>query len=189
MPPKVPGKISENWSILPAPPLDFTFKDLSDVGDIINEGFDINPPPGTAITSLRLANNQLTSAANLIPTLTKLIPHPEWIGWIDLSFNKLTNIEDSLLAFPTLKTLYLHANNLTDLSETSKLSLLPTLKTLTLHGNPLESSRSYRHYVIAHLPRLKHLDFCAITKQDRSVARVLEERNRRRAERSEAGDQ
>ncbi|KAJ3043713.1 Leucine-rich repeat-containing protein 51 [Rhizophlyctis rosea] len=192
----VDGKISENWAVLPAPPLDFTFKDLVDVKDMLNEdprqGSDVHPPPGTVITALRLANNQLQSVANLVPALSRIAPQLEWIGWIDLSFNKLTRIEDSLLSFPSLTTLYLHANALHDITDIPKLITLPQLRTLTLHGNPIENNRSYRHHVVAHLPRLKHLDFCAITKQDKSVARVLEERNNRRraaAERGEGGEQ
>ena len=75
-------------------------------------------------------------------------------------------INKDLLNFPNLNTLYLHANHITSLTELDKLSALP-LRTLTVHGNPIEEVKGYRQYAISRLPKLKHLDFCAITKQDR----------------------
>jgi len=41
--------------------------------------------------------------------------------WLDLSYNFLEKIDDELLSFPTLKTLYLHGNYIANLEETRKL--------------------------------------------------------------------
>ena len=41
--------------------------------------------------------------------------------WLDLSYNYLTSIEDELLEFPELKTLYLHGNYINNLEHTKKL--------------------------------------------------------------------
>ncbi|KAL2917333.1 hypothetical protein HK105_202997 [Polyrhizophydium stewartii] len=80
---------------------------------------------------------------------------------------------------PNLRVLYLHANRIESIAETDKLGLLAHLRNLTLHGNPLESAKAYRFTVLARVPQLRHLDFCAITKQDRVVARTLLDRQSR----------
>ena len=41
--------------------------------------------------------------------------------WLDLSYNFLTTIDDDLLDFPELKTLYLHGNYIANLEQTKKL--------------------------------------------------------------------
>jgi Leucine-rich repeat (LRR) protein len=42
--------------------------------------------------------------------------------WIDLSYNYLETIEDEILKFPNLKTLFLHGNYISNLDEARKLS-------------------------------------------------------------------
>jgi Leucine-rich repeat (LRR) protein len=66
--------------------------------------------------------------------------------------------------------LYLHANAIESLSQIDKLASLQNLRNLTLHGNPVEQAKGYRYHVVSKLPQLKHLDFSAITKQDRATA-------------------
>ncbi|KAI9337229.1 hypothetical protein BDR26DRAFT_863978 [Obelidium mucronatum] len=102
----------------------------------------------------------------------RIVENPLNIAWIDLSFNNLKAIDKELLQFPTLSTLYLHANEISELSEIDKLTSLPRLRTLTLHGNPVENCKGYRQYTVSRLTSLKHLDFCAITKQDRAIAKA-----------------
>jgi Leucine-rich repeat (LRR) protein len=58
--------------------------------------------------------------------------------WIDLSYNYLETIEDEILKFPNLKTLFLHGNYIANLEEARKLSGLTQLASLTLYGNPIE---------------------------------------------------
>ena len=41
--------------------------------------------------------------------------------WLDLSYNFLTTIDDDLLDFPELKTLYMHGNYISNLEQTKKL--------------------------------------------------------------------
>ena len=83
------------------------------------------------------------------------------LRWVDLSFNSLTTIDEVITSFPTLCTLYLHANAIKHLSELDKLSKLEHLKSLTLHGNPIESDNQtpaskerYRNKIISMLPRM-----------------------------------
>ncbi|KAJ3168780.1 Leucine-rich repeat-containing protein 51 [Irineochytrium annulatum] len=97
----------------------------------------------------------------------------ESIAWIDLSFNCVKGIGDALTSFPNLTTLYLHANYISLISDVEKLASLRKLRTLTLHGNPVENVKGYRQHVIGGIPTLKHLDFCAITKQDRLTSRMV----------------
>jgi len=42
---------------------------------------------------LRLNNNEMTSLTGLNNLLTSLIVQPQALGWLDLSFNKLPNID------------------------------------------------------------------------------------------------
>lgn len=44
--------------------------------------------------------------------------------WLDLSYNYLVNIEDEILKFPQLTTLYLQCNYIKNLEETRKLAQL-----------------------------------------------------------------
>jgi Leucine-rich repeat (LRR) protein len=86
------------------------------------------------------------------------------IQWLDLSFNNLQRIDESLVAyFPNLTTLYLHANKLSKISMIKKLAGLTQLKSLTLYGNPLEENKHYRNYVLYIFPDLQQLDFSVIT--------------------------
>jgi Leucine-rich repeat (LRR) protein len=71
-----------------------------------------------------------------------------------------------------LKVLYLHANQIEDIQEVSKLGKLCLLKNLTLHGNSLENTKGYRITVSTYLPTLRHLDFNALTKADKSIVKL-----------------
>uniref|UniRef100_A0A0G4F412 Leucine-rich repeat-containing protein 51 n=1 Tax=Chromera velia CCMP2878 TaxID=1169474 RepID=A0A0G4F412_9ALVE len=141
-------------------------------------------------TSVRLSNNEIQSLEILPQALLHVMPHPAArLLWLDVSFNKLRRIEDSLLQFPNLHTLYLHANKFTKLKEVDKLRELPGLKTLTLNGNPFEANPLYRTYVMGAVPGLKHLDHSPLTDLDLEWAEMwragFEKRERERRERAE----
>ena len=96
-----------------------------------------------------------------------------------------------LQEYPKLQNLNLHGNSIADLAEVGgrgvvspdpegcaadvsapqldKIAGLP-LKKLTLHHNPVEQEPGYRNSVICRFPRLRTLDFTAVTKQDRATA-------------------
>ncbi len=71
-----------------------------------------------------------------------------------------------------MKCLYLHGNKLYDLTEIDKLTQLKELTVLTLHGNPIENLPGYRHYILLKLPKLKHLNFAGISRNDKMTAAV-----------------
>lgn len=58
--------------------------------------------------------------------------------WIDLSHNRLTSLTTDLGQIKSLKTLYLHANFISDFNELEKVKNAQLLRTLTIHANPLE---------------------------------------------------
>lgn len=66
------------------------------------------------------------------------------LRWLDLSQCKLSSIGEELTRFPKLQMLYLHANQISKLSEVKKLGKLPALQKLTLHGNPIAELPHYK---------------------------------------------
>ena len=59
-----------------------------------------------------------------------------------------------------------------------KLAKLKHLNALTLHGNPVENLPGFRHYILAKLPNLKHLNFSGISKAERQTALVYVKSNK-----------
>lgn len=167
-----------------APPVDYSFKCINTVEDVLLEDPRIGPKPlkhsvdGKAITqSIRLSNNTLTDLAGFKEMVEAVLADPYQLRWIDLSFNDLLSIDSILTHYPNLYVLNLHGNDITELSEVNKLVGLPNLRSLTLHGNPIESEKCYRNYVIGLLPWLKSFDFSGVTKQDRTNAEVWRKMN------------
>ncbi|ORX41463.1 hypothetical protein BCR36DRAFT_588032 [Piromyces finnis] len=118
--------------------------------------------------ALRLSNNNFLSLEGLDVITEKIISDPfKNLSWIDLSFNSLEQIHECILRFENLKTLFLHANKISKITEIDKLAKLPNLKSLTLHGNPIEEDRNYRFYVILMIPQLVSLNFSGISKQEK----------------------
>ena len=116
--------------------------------------------------ALRLGNNSIASIS--IFEVVQSFTDPEKVMWLDLSFNLIDRIDESLPAiFPNLTTLYLHANHITKLSHIKKLASLTKLKSLTLYGNPVEEHKHYRNYILYCFPHLQQLDFCVITSNQR----------------------
>jgi Leucine-rich repeat (LRR) protein len=113
-------------------------------------------------TALRLSNNELRSfksSEQLRESLASVVFMPHKLLWLDLSFNMFTEVRCIAQACPSLKLLYLHANQIEDTAEIDSLSGLTQLKTLTLHGNPVENATApaYRYRVVAALPTLRQL--------------------------------
>uniref|UniRef100_A0A286XT85 Leucine-rich repeat-containing protein 51 n=2 Tax=Cavia porcellus TaxID=10141 RepID=A0A286XT85_CAVPO len=133
------------------PPLDYSFKSISVIQDLISEEPRTGLRPlkhsksGKSLTqSLWLNNNVLSDLRDFNPVVSQLLEHPENLAWIDLSFNDLTSIDPVLTTFFNLSVLYLHGNSIQRLGEVNKLAVLPRLRSLTLHGNPIEEERGYR---------------------------------------------
>lgn len=105
---------------------------------------------------------------------------PSRLEWLDLSYNYLTKIENEILEFPNLKTLYLHGNYIQNLEEVKKLQDLPYLQTLTLYGNSIEQIKGYRLYVLGMMyekyETLKKLDSVLITRKEFDSVIVWNER-------------
>ncbi|KAL8191387.1 UNVERIFIED_CONTAM: hypothetical protein K2H54_073335 [Gekko kuhli] len=134
-----------------APPVDFSFRGISFVQDLLTE----EPRPGlkpikqTAegrllTQAVRLNNNTINDLTDFTEIMKKLLEHPEDIYWIDLSFNDLPTIDPILTTYYNLHNLNLHGNSIHELSEVDKLAVLPHLRSLTLHGNPIEEEKGYR---------------------------------------------
>lgn len=92
----------------------------------------------TRCSSLFLNNNELRELAGLSTVLSKVMWGHNNLLWLDLSSNYLTKIDLEISEFPNLKTLYLHANYITEMEEVEKLQNLSSLRILTLHGNEIE---------------------------------------------------
>ena len=91
--------------------------------------------------------------------------------WLDLSYNFLTTIDDDLLDFPELKTLYLHGNYIANLEQTKKLQGFEDLQSLTLYGNAIEQIKGYRMYVLGVMyannnQNLRRLDQVLVTNRE-----------------------
>ncbi|KAK2517621.1 hypothetical protein Q9233_013056, partial [Columba guinea] len=166
-----PGRSSPSW----APPLDFSFCNISTIEDLLQTQPRSGPvPPGLPPPALRLNNNQLGGLGELPPTLRALRLDPTLLRWLDLSFNRLRHIHPVLSTLGALQSLQLHGNDIGELGEVDKLGVLPQLRRLTLHGNPMEELRGYRSYVLSQLSHLTSLDFSAVTKQDREDAAIAQ---------------
>lgn len=169
----VDSKIAGAYKVVQAPPVDFTFKELESLADLVNEqprSQSRKAHKNEKVFAIRLSNNRIKNISNMTSHLGPVVESPQEVNWIDLSFNSITEIPEDVSELESLSVLYLHANDITRLDEIDKLAKLPNLKTLTLHGNPLENIKGYRQYALSVLPNLRQLDFCAVTKQDRRVA-------------------
>nr|XP_017205352.1 transmembrane O-methyltransferase homolog isoform X2 [Oryctolagus cuniculus] len=132
------------------PPLDFSFRSIHVIQDMINEEPRTGLRPlkrsksGKSVTqSLWLNNNVLNDLRDFSQVVSQLLEYPENLAWIDLSFNDLTSIDPVLTTFFNLSVLYLHGNSIQRLGEVNKLAVLPRLRSLTLHGNPIEEEKGY----------------------------------------------
>lgn len=138
-------------------------------------------------TAVKLNNNLLESSHGLPEALSLAMANPlVALQWLDLSFNQLVTVEDSLLRFQNLKALYLHGNCFKSLPAIERLKKLPKLLILTLNGNPIESSKVYRPYIIGALPNLRALDHSTVTEDEtQSAVSWFKGHLRRKKERDE----
>ncbi|XP_029372522.1 leucine-rich repeat-containing protein 51 [Echeneis naucrates] len=160
-------------------PVDLSFKQISSLADAWTEEprSGLRPLKKNAemkykSRSLRLNNNYITGLHDLQKTVCNFLAEPSQLAWLDLSFNRITHIDHVLCELHELRVLYLHGNSIFILSEVDRLGLLPHLHTITLHGNVIEASKTYRNRVISALPRLKTMDFSAVTRQEQVMAKI-----------------
>lgn len=133
--------------------------------------------PRVAVTGVRIAYNALTDLKGFVEAMEVLLGAEArtQLTWLDLSHNKLSEVDDVLLLFPNLTTLYLHGNLISSIAEVKKLSALEKLSKLTLHGCPIyepkqnHGLKNPRSGIIYHLrqTQLRSLDFVTITNADR----------------------
>ncbi|XP_074519888.1 leucine-rich repeat-containing protein 51-like [Halichoeres trimaculatus] len=122
--------------------------------------------------SLRLSYNKIKDLSGLTLIVDHFLAEPSKLAWLDLSFNKIINIQPILCELPELRVLNLHSNQIKSLKEVDQLGKLMFLHTITLHGNPIAIVQGYRRYVIAVLPQLKKMDFNSVTREERALADV-----------------
>ena len=128
----------------------------------------------------RIANNLIQDVTVLCSPLSRLIDTSK-VLWIDISFNQISQFDESLVAaFPNLTTLHLHANNITKLTEIKKISKFPKLKSLALYGNPVEEHKHYRNYVLYYCTQLTQFDMSPVTKTERQRTEIWEQTFRRK---------
>ena len=101
--------------------------------------------------------------------------------WLHLSYHFLTTIDDDLLDFPELKTLYMHGNYIANLEQTKKLQAFEDLQSLTLYGNAIEQIKGYRMYVLGVMyannnQNLRRLDQVLVTNREYDNVLVWQER-------------
>ena len=127
-----------------------------------------------------LQNNEIRTLVGLSDVLESVMWNHQNLIWLDLSYNYLDKIEDDLLQFPNLKTLYLHGNYISNLEETKKLNSFNDLQSLTLYGNPIETVKNYRLWVLGvmytYTENLRRLDQVLITNREFDKVLVWKER-------------
>ena len=124
-------------------------------------------------TICKLSNNNFSESENFAPILKAVIHEAtSKLTSLDLSFNRISTIPNDIAEFP-LVFLYLHANNITKITELQKLVQVKTLRTVTLHGNPVENTtRNYKYHILWMMPELKSLDFASFTRRDRETVKT-----------------
>ncbi|XP_028990439.1 leucine-rich repeat-containing protein 51-like isoform X2 [Betta splendens] len=157
-----------------SPPVDLSFKNISRITGAVAEVPRCGVRPLTTDSigrflsrSLRLSNNRISDITDLHYVLHHLMADPSQLGWLDLSFNHITYIDPVLRELRELRVLYLHGNNIMEMSTVDKLGELPHLHTITLHGNAIENTRGYRW---RHLhPCTESCDFCPATFEEHGL--------------------
>lgn len=77
------------------------------------------------------------------------------------------NLQENL---PSLTSLLLINNNITELADLDPLTSVVTLEHLSLMRNPVTHKQHYRSYVIYRLPQVKVLDFRKVKQKEREKA-------------------
>jgi hypothetical protein len=153
-----------------------------DIHDIRNLEVFVN------LTTLKLDNNHIQK----IEGLSSLVN----LEWLDLSFNNIEKIE-GLEMLTKLRDLTLYGNRITtvenmemlvclscfsigknqlsDVQNVKYLRQFDELRMLTIQGNPIASEPDHRFIVLAHLPRLKYLDYQMVEESEFLMARERHE--------------
>lgn len=165
---------------LDQPPIDFSFKNLTALKEIaarnerpralrVGRAPTKGPNKKYMTRSIWLNNNNLEHFSDLEKFVNDFLEIPEELGWLDLSFNNLTDIDDSIEKFENLRILYLHGNNINTFEKLQKLKGLKHLRSLTLHGNPIEAYPNYRSFIVHTFPQVINLDFSPVTPKERTA--------------------
>ncbi|VVC34337.1 Leucine-rich repeat,Leucine-rich repeat domain, L domain-like [Cinara cedri] len=168
-----------------ARPLDFSYRNLESLDELNrNEKtwpLSVRGTPKKGRQSKRYRtssfwlNNNHFKHVNGLKNLTNILfEKTDYLSWLDLSSNRLTVISDEFLLFPNLSMLFLHQNNIQNLSEVYKLRKLKELKTLTLYNNPLCMGIKYRTIVIRMLPQIRKLDNVVVVSSERESKKLLD---------------
>ncbi|XP_054269900.1 leucine-rich repeat-containing protein 51-like [Macrosteles quadrilineatus] len=162
-----------SWAV---PPLDFSFKQIADETDIFTQkpsknrlgtGPKVGEDGKYNAAAVWLGNNKLQTTRDAAAILNLLLVAPINLVWLDLSYNKIYDIDVQILHFKNLKILYLHGNVIYNLEVVTQLQPLQELRSLTLHGNPMDSLPQYRTTVLHLLPQLTSLDFVRVVRSER----------------------
>ena len=131
------------------------------------------------VKAVRLSNNLLHNMEHLNGPFLSAVDSSQ-ILWLDLSFNKFVNVSEAMATtFPNITTIYLHANNISRLSQLKKLKMFPKLKSLSLYGNPIEEHKHYRNFVLNMCPNVTQFDSSPVTATERKRSEVWAQTYRR----------
>ncbi|KAF5283113.1 hypothetical protein FQA39_LY17420 [Lamprigera yunnana] len=154
------------------PPLDYSFKQYTSIKDVIVDAPRTSRvgrmPTITAANkyfsrAIWLNNNKLTNMQYINDLVKRCLHDPMKLGWLDISYNFIPEIDVMLAKLQSLSILYLHGNLISNIDQVLRLYPLKNLKSVTFHGNPISESPEYRTYVTTYLPQVRTLDFSAIT--------------------------
>ncbi|XP_014227655.1 leucine-rich repeat-containing protein 51-like [Trichogramma pretiosum] len=163
-------------------PIDLSFKQARNVKDLLDQNEQelrisrTGRLPGKGLhnryltSSIWLSNNCFKNVCCLHELANRYLENPRELRWLDLSYNRIEDIDDDLLKIQSLSILYLHGNRVENMKSIVKLRQLKSLRTLTLHGNPIERKPDYRQYIVAILPQIQNLDFSPVIDYERRRA-------------------
>jgi len=124
-------------------------------------------------TSFLLGYNQIRDITSIKSVIDSVMFDAfKNLQWLDLQHNYLTTLSPELGEFENLKTLYLHANYISNMKELLKIKGLTQLRNLTIHGNPLARIPNFRLYIILIFPDLKKLDTVLVSSAERDKVQV-----------------
>ncbi|XP_015261983.1 PREDICTED: leucine-rich repeat-containing protein 51-like [Gekko japonicus] len=179
---------SPSKAAMQAPPVDFSFRGISFVQDLLTEEPRPGPKPikrtdeGRLLTqAVRLNNNTINDLTEFTEIMKKLLEHPEDIYWFDLSFNDLPTIDPVNLPSPPQANFWQqHRAHRVGKSREGKGDCERSGgeergNSAALLGSGNKATTVC--YVISTLPNLKSFDFSTITKLDRSTAAVWRRMN------------
>jgi len=148
----------------------------------------------TYTNAVILHSNQIESLSGIHDVLNTILLFPkfslsnahsklDFIQWIDISSNHLTEIHPDILNLRYLKILYAHANYINEIKKVEILADCKCLINLTLHGNPIEQIKGFRHFIVELIPMLEKFDFTLISEKELDIiyhkgSRYGEKRNK-----------